>query len=346
MSNPSKQYLALYRAYRPKSFADVIGQEHLVALLTGALEQNKIAHAYLFYGGRGTGKTSVARILAKELKCNSEDIIEIDAASNRGIDEIRELRESVRTAPFSSPYKVYIIDEAHMLTKEASNALLKTLEEPPSHVIFILATTDPEKLPQTIVSRCQKIEFKKPELKTLAAHLVNISQKENKTLSEESALLIAQHGKGSYRDALGTLEQVLSQTQNGKVDDELVATFLGVPEKEIILETMDSICRQDSKAVITSIRSAEISGVDPYIFYDRLTEYFRLALLARAGDMSSLVNEDKETQARLIKLANDYPAIINSKSILVLLNGYDVLYVPAINKWLPVEAIILSLVNL
>lgn len=344
--NDHKQHLALYRAYRPKTFADVIGQEHLVSLLTGALEQNKIAHAYLFYGGRGTGKTSVARILAKELKCNPEDVIEIDAASNRGIDEIRELRDAVRTAPFSSPYKVYIIDEAHMLTKEASNALLKTLEEPPSHVIFILATTDPEKLPQTIVSRCQKIEFKKPELKILAAHLVDIAKKENKILSDQSALLVAQHGKGSYRDALGTLQQVLSQVQDEKVEDELVANFLGVPEKEIVLEALESICRQDSKATVTSIKSAEISGVDPYIFYDCLIEYFRLALLARAGDVTSLANEDKETQNRLMNLANTYPAVINSKSVLILLNGYSVLSVPSVDKWLPVETILLSLVNL
>lgn len=344
--NSKKQHLALYRAYRPETFADVIGQEHLVSLLTGALEQNKIAHAYLFYGGRGTGKTSVARILARELKCNPEDVIEIDAASNRGIDEIRELREAVRSAPFSSPYKVYIVDEAHMLTKEASNALLKTLEEPPSHVIFILATTDPDKLPQTIISRCQKIEFKKPELKILAKHLVDIAKKEGKILSDESALLVAQHGKGSYRDALGTLEQVLSQAQDEKIEDELVATFLGVPEKEIILETIDSICKQDTKATVISIRSAEISGVDPYIFYDNLIEYFRLSLLARAGDMIALKNEDKETQNRLMYFANTYPAIINSKSILILLNGYNVLYVPSINKWLPIETILLSLINL
>ncbi len=343
--NSQKQHLALYRAYRPKTFADVIGQEHLVSLLAGALEQNKIAHAYLFYGGRGTGKTSVARILAKELKCNPEDIIEIDAASNRGIDEIRELREAVRTSPFSSPYKVYIVDEAHMLTKEASNALLKTLEEPPSHVIFILATTDPEKLPQTIVSRCQKIEFKNPELKTLAKHLISISKKENKILSEASALLVAQHGKGSYRDAIGTLEQVLSQTLGANVEDELVVNFLGVPEKEIILETIESICKQDVKTTVTSIRSAEINGIDPYIFYDKLIEYFRLALLARAGDTISLANEDKETQDRLINLANTYSGIINSKSILTLLNGYEVLFVPSLNRWLPVETILLSLVN-
>jgi DNA polymerase-3 subunit gamma/tau len=146
----SQTYVALYRKYRPQSFSDVVGQEQAIELLTSSIKQNKISHAYLFCGGRGTGKTTVARIVAREVGCNDEDIIEIDAASNRGIDEIRELREAVRTAPFSSPYKVYIIDEAHMLTKEAANALLKTLEEPPRHVIFILATTDPEKLPTTI----------------------------------------------------------------------------------------------------------------------------------------------------------------------------------------------------
>ena len=155
-----ESHLALYRKYRPATFSDVVGQEQIITLLQNSIKQNKIGHAYLFCGGRGTGKTTVARIFAKDIGCNPEDIIEIDAASNRGIDEIRELREAVRTAPFSSPFKVYIVDEAHMLTKEAANALLKTLEEPPSHVVFILATTDPNKLPQTIVSRCQKINFK------------------------------------------------------------------------------------------------------------------------------------------------------------------------------------------
>ena len=238
-----EQHLALYRKYRPQSFIDVVGQEQLVFLLTSSIKQNKISHAYLFCGSRGTGKTTVARIFAKDIGCNPEDIIEIDAASNRGIDEIRELREAVRTSPFSSPYKIYIIDEAHMLTKEAANALLKTLEEPPSHVVFILATTDPDKLPQTIVSRCQKIIFKQPDIKTLADRLVYVAKEEGKNLTEESAELLARHGKGSYRDALGTLEQVLSISKK-EVSYEDVVNLLGTPNKESLLALLDLVCKK------------------------------------------------------------------------------------------------------
>ena len=201
----SETHIALYRKYRPQTFDDVVGQEQVVNLLQSTIKQKKISHAYLFCGGRGTGKTTVARIFARDIGCNPEDIIEIDAASNRGIDEIRELREAVRTAPFSSPYKIYIVDEAHMLTKEAANALLKTLEEPPSHVIFILATTDPEKLPSTILSRCQKVTFVSPDVVTLAKRLTHVAGEEGKELDDETAKLIATHGKGSYRDALGVL---------------------------------------------------------------------------------------------------------------------------------------------
>lgn len=203
----------------------------MLNFLESSIAQKKVSHAYLFCGGRGTGKTTVARIFARDIGCNPEDIIEIDAASNRGIDEIRELREAVRTSPFSSPYKVYIIDEAHMLTKEAANALLKTLEEPPSHVIFILATTDPEKLPATIVSRCQKLIFKSPGIDTLAKRLLYITKQEAKDMSEESAVFIARHGKGSYRDALGVLEQILT-IGSKTIDHKDVLLFLGLLIRE------------------------------------------------------------------------------------------------------------------
>ena len=182
--------IALYRKYRPSSFDDVLGQEHIVKVLKGALKLGNIAHAYLFFGTRGTGKTSVARIMAQELKTSDADIYEIDAASNRGIDDIRELRDSVRTLPFNSDYKVYIIDEVHMLTKEAFNALLKTLEEPPKHVIFILATTELDKVPETIISRCQTFTFKKPTLSVLKDLVLSVSKKENFTLDNAGAELI------------------------------------------------------------------------------------------------------------------------------------------------------------
>ncbi len=163
------EHSALYRKYRPEAFSEIIGQEHIVTALSGALKEEKISHAYIFFGGRGTGKTTTARIVAKALGTDPSDLYEIDAASNRGIDNIRELRENVGTLPFNSKYKVYIIDEVHMLTKEAFNALLKTLEEPPSHVVFILCTTELEKVPETIISRCQEFTFRKPSEKIFLA---------------------------------------------------------------------------------------------------------------------------------------------------------------------------------
>ncbi len=326
-------YVALYRKYRPQKFSDVVGQESTIDLLTKAIKQEKVSHAYLFSGGRGTGKTTVARIVARELQCNDEDIIEIDAASNRGIDEIRELREAVRTAPFSSPYKVYIVDEAHMLTKEAANALLKTLEEPPSHVIFILATTDPEKLPQTILSRCQKVEFKSPNMETLSAHLMKIAEEEGKKLHPDSAKLIAHHGKGSYRDALGVLEQVIAISEKS-IDHEKVRTFLGTPDGESLLSLLESVCKKDAKGIIS--HTAELSDTSAMRTYDELIELVRKGLLIRVG-------EDKDGNERLAQLAKGYPLVIGSKLLLELLERRHLLEVSDTHAWIAFEAILLSL---
>src|SRR3989344_5317631 len=212
--------MALYRKYRPQSFKEVLGQDHVVKVLEGALKQGNIAHAYLFAGSRGTGKTSVARILAKEAGCTDKDLYEIDAASNRGIDDIRELREAVSVLPFESSYKVYIVDEVHMLTKEAFNALLKTLEEPPPHVLFMLATTEIDKLPETIISRCQVFTFKKPSAAILKEMVVRIAKKEGFALEPASADLIALLSEGSFRDAQGILQKVISSSKDKKVSIE------------------------------------------------------------------------------------------------------------------------------
>lgn len=331
----SQSYIALYRKYRPQKFGDVVGQEPVVNLLTNTIGQKKISHAYLFSGGRGTGKTTVARIVAREIGCNDEDIIEIDAASNRGIDEIRELREAVRTAPFSSPYKVYIIDEAHMLTKEAANALLKTLEEPPSHVIFILATTDPEKLPHTIVSRCQKVVFKSPTLDTLSAHLTDVAKKEGYTLNTESAELIALHGKGSYRDALGVLEQILAVSDKS-VDHERVRTILGTTETAALLHLLEAICKKDAKSLISCVR--KLSALNALRAYDDLVELVRQGLLLRVGEGAA---ENKE----LARLAAEYPLVIGSKLVLGLLQKRHLLEVSENHSWIAFEAILLSVIE-
>lgn len=333
----SQQHIALYRKYRPHTFADVVGQEQIITLLEKTVKENKPNHAYLFCGGRGTGKTTVARIFAREVGCNEEDIIEIDAASNRGIDEIRELREAVRTAPFSSPYKVYIVDEAHMLTKEAANALLKTLEEPPAHVIFILATTDPEKLPATILSRCQKIIFKQPSIEVLLQHLIIVAAKEGKTLSEVSARTIAGHGKGSYRDALGALEQVLSA--DGKVvDDERVTSLLGAPEKQLILDLLQAVCTKDSKKIIETSAALEKGSSSALRSYDEFIEMVRLGLLIRVGEL-------KTENDVLSKLAADYPLVIGSKLVLELLERRHLIEVSSLHAWVAFNAILLFIVG-
>ncbi len=217
---------ALYRKYRPGKFKDVVGQDHVVSVLENSVENKSISHAYVFAGSRGTGKTSVARIFAKEIGCKQNDLYEIDAASNRGIDDVRDIKESVNTLPFESPYKVYIIDEVHMLTKEAFNALLKTLEEPPKHVVFILATTEVHKLPETIVSRCQVFEFKRPTVEILKDTVTAVAKKEGYTIEPAAAELVALVGDGSFRDTHGILERVVAGVTGKKItkDDVEEAT--------------------------------------------------------------------------------------------------------------------------
>lgn len=330
----SDQHLALYRKYRPQTFSDVVGQEQLVTLLEASIKQKKISHAYLFCGGRGTGKTTVARIFARDIGCNPEDIIEIDAASNRGIDEIRELRDAVRTSPFSSPYKVYIVDEAHMLTKEAANALLKTLEEPPSHVIFILATTDPEKLPATIISRCQKVVFQIPSLVILAKRLVYVAGAEGKVLGEDSALLIARHGKGSYRDALGVLEQVLT-TSGKNIAVEDIVIQLGAPDKVLLFNLLKAVCLKDEKEIAHVVGILQKKNSSALKAYDEFLDLVRLGLLIRVG-------EEKSEDTELIQLSKEYATVIGSKLILTLLEKRHLLEVSEAHSWSAFLAVILS----
>ncbi len=221
--------LALYRKYRPSSFSEVVGQGHVVKALQGALKEGNVAHAYLFYGSRGTGKTSVARIFARELKAHDSDIHEIDAATYTGVDNIRALREEAAVMPFESERKVYIVDEVHMLSKGAFNAFLKLLEEPPSHVTFILATTDLDKVPDTIQSRCQIFTFKKPTQKAIAETVAAIAKAEGFTLEKASAELIALLADGSFRDSQSILQKILSASSDKKVSVEDVVAITGAP---------------------------------------------------------------------------------------------------------------------
>ena len=275
---------ALYRKYRSKKLSEVVGQEHITTTLERALTTGKISHAYLFTGPRGTGKTSVARILAHAINdlpyvddSMHLDIIEIDAASNRRIDEIRDLRERVSVAPTSAKYKVYIIDEVHMLTREAFNALLKTLEEPPAHVVFILATTEAHKLPETIVSRTQRFTFKPVPLDQVAGHLRSIAKAENIKITDDALALIAAHGEGSFRDSISLLDQAAGS--EGEIDAEQVHALLGTPPLEAVQELATALFGANAPPVITVLSRLHEQGFQPAQIAKRLGETWRDRIL-------------------------------------------------------------------
>ncbi len=271
---------ALYRKHRSKKLSEIVGQEHITNALEQALKTDKISHAYLFTGPRGIGKTSIARILAHEVNQLSYDetathidIIEIDAASNRRIDEIRDLRDKIYIAPTSTKYKVYIIDEVHMLTREAFNALLKTLEEPPAHAIFILATTEVHKLPETIISRTQHFTFKPIEVDRAAEHLASIAKKENITIEPDALSLIAEHGNGSFRDSISILDQISSHSETIQVAD--VEKLIGVAPKKNITELNTALRSKDAKTIITVLQTLKQQGIAPTILAKQLAHDIR-----------------------------------------------------------------------
>lgn len=287
---------ALYRKYRSKSLREIVGQNHITATLQNALDNNAVSHAYLFTGPRGTGKTSIARILAHEINnlpyesdSTHLDIIEIDAASNRRIDEIRDLRERVHIAPTSAKYKVYIIDEVHMLTKEAFNALLKTLEEPPAHVIFILATTEAHKLPDTIISRTQKHTFKPVELPIVVEHLKTIAKSESIEIDDEALELIAQHGGGSFRDSISLLDQV--RHTNERTDRARIETLLGIAPKQFIEEILESISTRDASSLIEQLQAARNNGLQAAQIAKQISHALRQHIIKQDGAVTLAQHE-------------------------------------------------------
>jgi DNA polymerase-3 subunit gamma/tau len=290
--------IALYRKYRPQAFDEVCGQEEILRILEQSIKSKNISHAYLFSGGRGTGKTTIARIFASAIGATSTDVYEMDAASNRGIDDVRLLREAVATMPFESPYKVYIIDEVHMLTKEAFNALLKTLEEPPEHVVFILATTDREKVPETIISRCQSFVFRQPKHAELKTFTIDVAAREKVKLDAPSADIIAMFGDGSYRDTLSVLEKVLisSQGEKGKkLDVDTVARIVGAPTHDLINSVLRAIENDDIAEGLLSFQSADENHVEMKVYLKMLLQKLRAILLLRYAPASSAVLKDEFT---------------------------------------------------
>ncbi|MFN8664016.1 MAG: DNA polymerase III subunit gamma/tau [Thermomicrobiales bacterium] len=304
---------SLYRKYRPNSFAadELVGQSHIVRTLQNAVRLNRVGHAYLFSGPRGTGKTTTARLLAKAVNClaedpaqrpcnvcanciainsgSSPDVIEIDAASNRGIDDIRDLRDKVRYAPTQLPSKVYIIDEAHQITGAAANAFLKTLEEPPAHSRFILATTDPEELLPTIVSRCQRFEFRRHSAEDMARRLRTVADHEGFQVSEDALLLIGRHATGSLRDALGLLEQLALQAGNGEQPIEVadVRAALGLSRNERVEAIVAALGARDAATALSVVQASVDEGEDPRQLNRQLTAFLRSLMLERAGASQS-----------------------------------------------------------
>lgn len=303
MNRGNMAYQVIARKFRPQSFTEFVGQTHITETLRNALAQNRFPHALLLTGPRGTGKTTTARIIAKTLLCQNPqdynpcgqcqscldikddkhlDVIEIDGASNNGVDHIRELRETVGYMPSSGAYKIYIIDEVHMLSSSAFNALLKTLEEPPEHVIFIFATTEVHKIPATILSRCQRFDFRNHTLSDIKNHLLKICQQEGITFEDEALWLIAQQAKGSMRDSLTLIDQLISFSQ-GKLTAQRVLSALGLTDRILLLDVLSALAEQNEKKLTEHIERFKTTGLDPLLFIEDFLTLLRNTLLVKMG---------------------------------------------------------------
>ena len=337
-------YTALYRKYRPDTFEKVIGQEHIVRTLKNQMISDRVSHAYLFCGTRGTGKTSTAKIFAKAINClnpvngepcnecemcramnegRSVNVIEVDAASNNSVDNIREIREEVKYPPAEGKYKVYIIDEVHMLSAGAFNALLKTLEEPPEHVIFILATTDPQKVPATIHSRCQRFDFKRINSGQITAALKKCVENENVEIDDEALQYVAQLGDGSMRDSLSILDQCLSFYYGEKVTVEKVREISGAVDDTVLFEMTDALKERSCKKVMELVDEIMAAGRDTARFVDEMIQHFRnlLVVLASQNEAESLLDTSQDNVNRLFKQAKE----ISSEEVIFFIKELSLL---------------------
>src|SRR5437899_1901244 len=319
-------YQVLARKYRPQKFSEVIGQEHVTRTLKNAIEQGRTAHGYIFSGHRGIGKTTVARILAMALNCrssdkpvaepcgvcdscteigagNAVDVIEIDAATKRGTDEIRELREAARYRPARDRFKIYILDEAHQITDAAFNALLKTLEEPPSHIVFMLATTQPEDIPQTIRSRCQHFSFRAVRFEQIVGQLRDICEREKILADEDALALLAEAGDGSIRDALSLLDQAIASSE-GRLSAESVRQLIGIAPAGVLEEIMGAVARSSSQEILQMVDRLLTEGQNPVHFARQLVRFLRNSIVAKvAGADSALLQISADERARVRRIA-------------------------------------------
>jgi len=323
--------VSLYRKYRPTRFEDVVGQGHITRTLINAIRQDRVSHAYLFAGPRGTGKTSTAKILAMALNCqagggratadpdgtcahceairrgSSMDVLEIDAASNRGIDEIREIRDRVNFAPVEGRMKVYIVDEVHMLTPEAFNALLKMLEEPPAHVVFVLATTEPHRVLPTILSRCQRFDFRRPSVQEIVRVLMSVAERESIEVSENTLSVVARAAAGSFRDAIGTLDQLAAYCE-GTISLQDALAILGVAELDLLFELVDVVVGRDTKAALLFVDTQSQTGTDLNQFMKDLLGHLRdLYVVQHTAEPPESVAASQENLDRIVSQANRVP---------------------------------------
>ncbi|MEK9160605.1 MAG: DNA polymerase III subunit gamma/tau [Patescibacteria group bacterium] len=336
---------SLYRAYRPQSFKEVLGQEQVTGPLSEQIKTEKVGHAYLFAGSRGLGKTTIARIFASELKVSDKDLYEIDAASNNSVDGVRELAANIATYPFESPYKLYILDEVHMFSKGAWNALLKTLEEPPAHAIFVLATTELDKVPETVQSRCQVFEFKKPSRAGLAKMVSSVAKKEGYSLEPSAADLIALLADGSYRDALSVLERVFASTTDKKVTREEAEAATGAPKRALVASLVSALSSGSAADALGAIRAAATSNVDMGMYLALVLEYMRSVLLARhAPELRKEIQEEvgDDEYVEIEKIASDKDSKLTHNTLRVFLEASGrVRYAPV--PALPLELAVLEL---
>lgn len=316
----------LYRKYRPKSFKEVLGQEHIIKTLSGAIAHNRLSHAYLFAGPRGTGKTSIARILANELGTVNNDLYELDAASNGGIDEIRSILDGVRTLPFESKKKVYIIDEVHMLSRGAFNALLKTLEEPPAHVVFILATTELHKVIETVVSRCQVFYFKKPSHSILREMVSVVAKKEGFQMEDGAIDLTALLGDGSFRDTHGILQKVISASSSKKISLKDVEDITGAPRVSTVQGMVLAILNKNISEALTILRKMSKDNVDNRVFIKMIVHNLRLILLLKFSPeiKDDILSEFSSNEAKFLLDCGNHKNVVAMPAVLrELLTAYE-----------------------